>query len=79
MFHVPNSPVVSELRSTGGQHERKLFSWQQQQQAAAVAARGEKVPQSVRHGEPGHVVHAVQVEEGLHTLRGAVLADAPRR
>ena len=38
-----------------------------------AARRCQKVPEGLRHGPPGAVVHAVQVEEGLHQIRGGQL------
>lgn len=35
---------------------------------AQGARRHQEVPEGVRHGAPGPVVHAVQVEEGVHAL-----------
>ncbi|XP_064213018.1 uncharacterized protein Glut4EF isoform X2 [Tribolium castaneum] len=47
-----------------------------QPQDAGVAAprpgREQEVPQGLRHGPPGAVVHAVQVEEGLLQVRGLI-------
>jgi len=33
-----------------------------------AALRGAQVPQGLRHGQPRHVVYAVQVEKGMHSL-----------
>ena len=41
--------------------------------APEAARRRQEVPEGVRHGAPGAVVHAVQVEEGLHQIRGGQL------
>ncbi|KAJ1528475.1 hypothetical protein ONE63_006885 [Megalurothrips usitatus] len=44
--------------------------------------RHQEVPEGVRHGAPGAVVHAVQVEEGVHALRrlgGVGITVVPRR
>lgn len=37
-------------------------SWPVLQEAAG---RGQEVPEGVRHGESGHVVHGLSLEEGL--------------
>ena len=37
--------------------------------AAAAARRRQEVPEGLRHGAPRALVHAVQVEEGLHEVR----------
>ena len=33
-----------------------------------ASLRGAQVPQGLRHGQPRHVVYAVQVEKGMHSL-----------
>ena len=38
------------------------ISWPVLQEAQG---RGQEVPEGVRHGEPGHVVHSLPLEEGL--------------
>lgn len=35
--------------------------------------------ESVRHGKQGHVVHAVQVEESMHPIRGLKQQRLPRQ
>lgn len=37
--------------------------------ASEAARRRQEVPESVRHGSQGAVVHTVQVEEGLYQIR----------
>lgn len=40
-------------------------SWPVLQEAPG---RGQEVPEGVRHGESGHVVHSLPLEEGLPAL-----------
>uniref|UniRef100_A0A9L0R6S9 Zinc finger protein 704 n=1 Tax=Equus caballus TaxID=9796 RepID=A0A9L0R6S9_HORSE len=50
-------------------------------QPKEAPGRGQKVPQGVRHGEPGPVVHGLPLEEGvpaLHRLRLASARPCPR-
>lgn len=42
-------------------------SWPVLQEAPG---RGQEVPEGVRHGESGHVVHSLPLEEGLPALPG---------
>ena len=48
-------------------------SWPVLQEAPG---RGQEVPEGVRHGESGHVVHGLPLEEGLPAFPGLSLPRA---
>jgi hypothetical protein len=57
---APNSATI---------YYRSFGLYSQEQSRSSAPWRGQKVPQGLRNGTPRAVVHSMQMEKGLHSLR----------